>query len=1405
MEKKLLNKKRMNNINDNIEENVKESKDYIKKEGNDYEKEGIELLLDMDKDKDINENNDTNINEKNERDERDERNERKIPSKYFSMGNKNSDMNNLKNTSKNSIEIINENKDTLEILSSNFGYDKEERNIQSLIKPSSTHSIILSVPSLSRVEDLCNYYNIEEWNNVNIPNVRMKLIDYIEKPHEKETFKTLKVLYNNNINSNTNNNNNTNNTNIINVNSVNERNKFNLDNYVVREKKKINIYSDNDEVRRISNIYDDFPKNIFFKRNQEEANNSSFYTIFINPFKNKHRQIDTVVFFIMFLLVLRYLFRINGEGYNKFILNLFVNVVNNTENNIRNARIKIEVEMDILGLTLKNFSNKIEKSLLNKLKKPDYNVFEMEGNNVLFFNYTYMKIVFFKDVNIFTVKPEYNSSLNVGSFIPLTNTPFDGKDFNQVLFNPKNIDKRCFFYVVYAWELFKKNDGKAPKKLNRMVCKSKVVHSSFDWTMVDVNNIQEESLPLFCESNNVNIEIYEIQGNEIILRKYTCNGISKGVISMLVYKNHSMLIKNVEKFLKKILEEGVSLKCCSICKSFSSYSKEKLDKHIAKGCKEEEKAKKYDLPKKMYKMTFKNNINSFKARIEIYADFEAILNQSVLTEEDIKKGMMSKHQAYLIAIKIYDFGEYIYENHEEIHEKLFVGEKCVDEFLDYIVKISEYIIEEKNLQKKNVKLHESSTEVLTCFACGKQSKKMYSSIHYKEFFHFKCYNKFLNNIFSIKILFHNFKNYDSNLLIDDIFKRYTKIFTTCKTKEKYSCIKYCINDIFVTLFDSYAFLPQSLDSLSKTLKQERKVLLSYGNVFKYETLNKMKFPYEYIDCYEKLFEPNLPDQYLWYSNLTGKFITEEEYEICILIFNSYGCKNILDYAKIYVKNDVDLLSKVFINFREIAIKNYGLDPLHYVSLPGYAWDCLLKTSNVTLDILSDEKIVNAIMSNIRGGVSSVSKIRYYNKNQEESDTCVKYFDVNNLYGWSMCMKIPTGDFVMIEDVLNFNLEFIKKYNIKQNEKGYLFCVDLDYPKSLHEEHVEFPFMCEKINKFLCLSLNDKRNYLCHIQNLQQALSHGLILIKVHYVIEFSHSYWMKDYIHQNTEKRNESETKAEKDFYKLMNNSVYGKSIENPTKRVSFETFSINDEDKINKAMKSKYFVKKENITENIVLVKNDKKKIMDKPIYVGFVVLEHSKYLMYKLFYECIKKLWKNGTLLYTDTDSFIYKIPLKISEINYKNYENYFKEGVLGAMKDEYPNKEIINFIAVRSKLYIIGFNDNTFNVKSKGIRSNIPISLEEFNSCLFEEKGTRAQQVKISSKNHSIFTQSLEKVALPLVGIDKKRLMHPIDKTITFPLGYSKITEIYEEFNILNKPNIGFLSDKIIKKSNINSNIN
>ena len=486
-----------------------------------------------------------------------------------------------------------------------------------------------------------------------------------------------------------------------------------------------------------------------------------------------------------------------------------------------------------------------------------------------------------------------------------------------------------------------------------------------------------------------------------------------------------------------------------------------------------------------------------------------------------------------------------------------------------------------------------------------------------------------------------------------------------------------------------------------------------------------------MDSWERFSETSLPDKENFYSKLNDEHITEDEYAHAQTVWETFDCKTLGDYHDLYVKTDVALLADVFENFRKLCLEQYGLDPAHYFTSPGLSWDALLKKTGVELELFTDLEMHLFAERGIRGGISMVSK-RYAKANNplvpdydaSKPNSYIMYLDANNLYGWAMSKPLPKRDFKW-KRVMPTEEEILNK---KENAKnGWILEVDLEYPAELHEEHNSYPLAPEKKvvkkecmseyqkrlikdlelkppdSKKLLLTLEDKKDYVVHYRNLQFYLKQGMKLKRVKRVLEFEQECWMEPYIRMNTEFRKQAKNDFEKNFYKLMNNSVFGKTMENLRNRVDIKIVRSNEKDKIRKLVASPLYSRHVIFTNDLVGIDMHKSRLLlNKPVYTGMTILDNSKILMYDFYYNQLKKQYgKNCDLLYTDTDSLLLEIQtedvykdIKTNEYHYdtSDYPKYHplhstvNKKVLGKMKDECAGTPITEVVCLRSKMYSV-----------------------------------------------------------------------------------------------------------------------
>ena len=408
----------------------------------------------------------------------------------------------------------------------------------------------------------------------------------------------------------------------------------------------------------------------------------------------------------------------------------------------------------------------------------------------------------------------------------------------------------------------------------------------------------------------------------------------------------------------------------------------------------------------------------------------------------------------------------------------------------------------------------------------------------------------------------------------------------------------------------------------------------------------------------------------------------------------------------------------------------------------------------------------------------------YNNNEESS--YIQYLDANNLYGWAMSKKLPTNGFKWIDNN-EINEDFRKNCN-ENDTKGYIFEVDVEYPKRLHELHSDLPFLSERIEvnkcKKLVCNLFNKKKHVAHINTLKQALNHGLKSEKIHRVIEFNQEAWLKPYIDMNTELRKEAKNNFEKDLFKLMNNSVFGKMMENIRKHRHKAT---KNRQKRSKLVSEPNYHTINLISEDLSITEMKKTKVkMNKPIYLGLSILEISKTLMYEFWYDYMKPKYNNDVkLCYMDTGSFIMNIKTNDFYKDISNdVENRFdtsnyeinrplptgkNKKIIGLMKDELGGKIIMEFITLRPKTYSFLTDDGKEDKNAKGTKKCLikkKIKFNDYKKCLFNDELILKSQQRFISKKHDVYTENINKIALS--NNDDKRIVSS-NKISSYPYGY------------------------------------
>ena len=1007
--------------------------------------------------------------------------------------------------------------------------------------------------------------------------------------------------------------------------------------------------------------------------------------------------------------------------------------------------------------------------------------------------------------------------LRGNTWIPL---PKELADKNAII-NMKNKDNECFMWCVKrALNPTNNHPERIDKELMEKENTLNMKGIQYPVILKDISKFEKQNpeISITVLGFNEKDKVHPLHVSEYIYNR------KHNIILLLIERDrvkHYCLVKNPSRLLSKQISvhKGGTHICFRCLNPF--WSHKSLEKHW-EYCRNHE-AVKINMPEKGTMLMFKHHERSEKLPFIIYADTEALIKEMQNNDPNPQNSYTKKYQKH----EPISFSYYIKSFDDNVHEsklRKYTGEDAMEKFVEWIEDDVKEIANIPDVEMifglNELKQFNDATK---CWICNEEfddtadekgyrkNEKVKDHCHYTGRFrgaaHNSCNLKYKKPKF-IPVVFHNLSGYDSHLFIKNL--GFTDGYIDCipNNEEKYiSFTKNIVTGSYtdkkgkdkpikhkIRFIDSFKFMSDSLESLVNNLPDDAFNILE--RYYKGEKLSLVKrkgfYPYEYMDSLKRFKENKLPPKEAFYSRLTGEGISDEDYEHAKKVWKVFGMKTLQDYHDLYNVIDVLLLADVFENFRNVCMENYKLDPAHYFTAPGLAWDACLKITDVELELLSDIDMLLMIEKGIRGGVSMISN-RYgkaNNKymgesfNEKDPSKYIMYLDTNNLYGWAMSKPLPTHGF--------------KWMKVDELESWELYpCileVDLEYPKNLHDLHNDYPLapeqiMVNKVSK-LIPNLGDKKKYVLHFENLKQYLKLGLKLTHIHRGIKFKESPWLEKYISLNTKLRTEANNEFEKDFFKLMNNTVFGKTMENIRNRVDVKL--VNDKKQAEKLSAKPNYKHCNTFCEDLVAIHMKKTKLdFDKPVYLGMCILDLSKTLMYDFHYNYIKKKYGDkAKLLLTDTDSLMYEIQ---TEDFYKDISgdvkdrfdtsgypfdhpsgipSGFNKKVLGMFKDEVNGDIIDEFVGLRAKLYSYKMFEGKESKKCKGVKKSVvkkSITHEDYKKCLLTGKEQLRKQNIIRSYKHEVYTEEVNKVALS-ASDDKRYILE--DGINTLALGHYRI---------------------------------
>ena len=1045
--------------------------------------------------------------------------------------------------------------------------------------------------------------------------------------------------------------------------------------------------------------------------------------------------------------------------------------------------------------------NDIEAALTNIKKNMNDNFEKLSKNSKDQF-LCFRKI----EINIF----KYQAlKKHMGSYIQLPK-----KLQRQGLINIKNEDNYCFIwsYIRYINPL--------NKNPNRITKSDKELF----------NNIYEKlkyfEFPLKINKNNIvkienileiNICILSSDENNNVIPMFSSENNHKNDLNLLYYKDHICLIKDLNKYLYRNNRNKNKTYFCSRCLN-SFISEENLNNHKKLCLKYNKKSEKILLPKEKSILKFEKIEHMIKTPFTIYYDIETY-NQHLKKTKQFKKIENTEHEKLL---KPYLIGYILKCNYNEKFSKkcqIFVGEECIEKFiLNLIFTERKYIykIIKENFNK-SIETNPDLTnfDVNTCHLCNKKinNKPVKNHCHFTSkmlgYAHNKCNLRYkfkkdnVNDKYLINVFAHNSQNFDQSFLIRALQNLDNKIPFSCLPRNSNKFISLQIGSFIFK--DSYLFLNKSLDYLTGTINDDDRISLKQEFGKNYQLLTKKGiYPYDYFDNTKKYYEQKLPNKNEFFNKINNKSISDEDYEHAKNVFEKFECENLLDYSILYLKTDICHLADVFQKFSNFAYKTYNLYPTHSYTLPGFSWQAMLKMTKIELELISDPDMYLFLIDTIRGGISVCNKKhviadnKYIDKNTK-NNKYLMYLDANNLYGISMVQSLPYKNFKWSD---NLTLDKI--------QTG-IYEVDIEIPTNLHNKFKDYPlcpeiknipeynlseyqtYLNNKLNikynendKKLILDLLPKKNYKIYYKNLEYYMKLGVIVTKIHKILTFDEKSFLKEYIDLNTNLRKKAKNDLEKDLFKLMNNAIFGKSMENVLNRSNIRLIN-NDPEKLLKLIREPNFQHAYQISDKLCLVESTPiKTVFNKPIYIGACILETSKLHMYQFWYDHLKNKYKDKVeLVYTDTDSLIIQVQTDdiykdmFEDKNLYDFSEYPKDHpnydmtnkkALGTFKDEMKSLVITEFIGLKPKMYSFNFIENNIEINKnihKGIKNSISLKHDEYKISLYKEELIYKEFYNLQLNKQNIYLDKINKIALN--PFDSKR--NWIDNINSLPYGYNE----------------------------------
>ena len=690
-------------------------------------------------------------------------------------------------------------------------------------------------------------------------------------------------------------------------------------------------------------------------------------------------------------------------------------------------------------------------------------------------------------INVTLYKP-----LNGSSYIEL---PTKLRNSKKGLINMKNEDEECLRWchirhlnpqIKYP-ERIKKEDKKMIDELN-------FDGIDFPLSQKHYNKVKKQ--------NSIRINVFGYEDGQpfpIHISKETFKDQMNLLLITKDKKKHYVLIKDFNAFMYNQAKHKERKHFCMYC--LQCFSSERvLVKHV-NNCLTINGAQAINMPKQGENILKFNNFHKqLLVPFVIYADFEAITKKVQGCEQSEEMDNEKNKRSYTEACQTHKDCGYGYKVvccYDDKYSKdicIYRGENAVYKFVEKMLEEVKYCkaVIKKYFNKPLVMLRlMNNTKTMDgCHICGEKytdkDVRVRDHCHITGKFrgsaHQECNLKLRIKPEDIKIpvIFHNLHGYDSHFIMQQIGEIAEKHAYTNKKGEKQDLnINAIPNNMekymafmlgnHLTVIDSFQFMSSSLDRLVSNLPNDD--LIYTSKVFKGKRLNLMSqkgvYPNDFMDCFEKFNQTELPTKDQFYSILNDQHITDDEYDHAKKVWKTFKIKTMGEYHNLYLGSDVLLLTDVFENFRKTCMQYYKLDPCHYFTSLDLSWDAKLKMTNIKLELMTDVDMFQFIEKGMCGGVFYIAN-RYRNANnkymkehdEKAPSKYIIYLDANNLYGWAMSQYLPAGNFKWMTD------KEISKINLGKykadGKKGLILEVDLEYPQELYDILNDYPVAPENV-------------------------------------------------------------------------------------------------------------------------------------------------------------------------------------------------------------------------------------------------------------------------------------------------------------------------------------------------------